>query len=52
MSFNSTYADCVGVMGHVIVKVCTYGAISSKNSCVSLIDTMHSVGPEWGKKYI
>lgn len=35
MSFNSTYAESVGVTGSVIVKMCTYGAISSKNSCVT-----------------
>lgn len=52
MTLNTTYEDCVGVMGPVIVKVCTYGAISSKNSCVSLIDRMHSVGPEWGKNVV
>lgn len=34
MSFNSTYADCVGVMGHVIVKMCMHGATSSKSGCV------------------
>lgn len=52
MTLNTTYEDCVGVMGLVIVKVCTYGAISSKNSCVSLMDRMHSVGPEWGKNVV